>query len=843
LIEKELTISAGSTAQVTIDAQMLSRIFNITAGPVTFNYLTLLNGFLINENGGAIKIIDTDLFLNYVNVADCESLKGAGVYSFGANLQVLGGQYSGNKSIDEGGGFWKNQGMLTLQDVNIQNNSTQLNGGGIYMREGTSRIINCTISNNRSLDIQFSNNGAGIYNDNGNLFVMESTLSNNISTESGGAIFSINGTVEISNSFITNNRARDAGAGLSLHSNQNVSLTNVQLNNNIGGISGRNNGGAIYALGSNSITINGGTIKDNISARNGGGIYNNQGVVEINGTLIQGNISNEGGIDSGGGGIYCLGESGQFIINPGTQFLNNIVESAFAGTDDGGAILMEEGSTLIINSTVKNPVTFEGNVARGSGGAIAYRSSQSLNLNNIIFTENTAFYGGALHIVGNGNINILESFFNSNGKGDQICEEGGGISINDGTLNIDRTIFSNNSGGEKGGAIYNNGGTVNINNAEIKSNFSLDNLGAGGGLYNDNGGSLSITNSMVSDNGAGSFGGGIVNNSLAQQGSLTLTNVVLKNNYTSNGEIGIGGGLYIMGNGNTAITSCEISANHSGNKGGALWNDAASIQIISSTFSGNYTTTHLLDQSADGNAGAIYNNAGSIYIDASTIVLNKAYGAGGAFYNASPAATTTLKNSIVALNTAEEGNNLAGESGFVSADYNLIGEDSLSVFPAMSNDLEGTFESPLDPMIDSLANNGGFTQTHAFLDGSPAYNAGNPIDNFPDQRGEAVFGGRRDIGAFEAQTNLGIESTIATSDKSLLYPNPSTSGFVQLNIPDSETSVSISVIEMGSGKIVLSQVGKSGLNIMQTDGLNSGMYLVRLISDRNVESLKMLVAN
>ncbi len=280
------------------------------------------------------------------------------------------------------------------------------------------------------------------------------------------------------------------------------------------------------------------------------------------------------------------------------------------------------------------------------------------------------------------------------------------------------------------------------------------------------------------------------------------------------------------------------------NQGGAIWNDAALINISTTTISGNITLGSENFESADLYTGAIYNKAGSFYIDASTLVLNKTNGAGGAIYNATSAATTTLKNSIVALNSAVEGNNLAGENGFVSADYNLIGEDSLSVFPAMSNDLVGTFDNPLDPMIDSLANNGGFTQTHALLNGSPAFNLGNPIDTFPDQRGELVFAGRRDIGAFEAQTNLGVEAIIAASGRSLLYPNPSKNGSVQLNIPGSVTSeIRISVMEIGSGKLVLSQTGKSGVNILRTDGLNSGMYVVRLVSDRDVESLRMLVAN
>ena len=72
----------------------------------------------------------------------------------------------------------------------------------------------------------------------------------------------------------------------------------------------------------------------------------------------------------------------------------------------------------------------------------------------------------------------------------------------------------------------------------------------------------------------------------------------------------------------------------------------------------------------------------------------------------------------------------------------------------------------VNPLLGALADNGGPTQTHALLPGSPAVNAGpNPLTPFPgsadDQRGAGyarVVGGRVDIGAFEVQPTT-IEPT------------------------------------------------------------------------------------
>ena len=61
----------------------------------------------------------------------------------------------------------------------------------------------------------------------------------------------------------------------------------------------------------------------------------------------------------------------------------------------------------------------------------------------------------------------------------------------------------------------------------------------------------------------------------------------------------------------------------------------------------------------------------------------------------------------------------------------------------------------MDPLLGPLANNGGPTQTHALLAGSPAINNGtNPATLKFDQRGtpfKRQLGLAVDIGAFERQ--------------------------------------------------------------------------------------------
>ncbi|HKH35611.1 MAG TPA: choice-of-anchor Q domain-containing protein, partial [Rubrobacter sp.] len=86
-----------------------------------------------------------------------------------------------------------------------------------------------------------------------------------------------------------------------------------------------------------------------------------------------------------------------------------------------------------------------------------------------------------------------------------------------------------------------------------------------------------------------------------------------------------------------------------------------------------------------------------------------------------------------------------------------LDSDNTCGFGTSNNSLSG-----VDPMLGPLADNGGPTETHALLEGSPAINKGNNAfavdpDGNPlqfDQRGQGfarIVGGSVDIGAFEVQ--------------------------------------------------------------------------------------------
>ena len=169
---------------------------------------------------------------------------------------------------------------------------------------------------------------------------------------------------------------------------------------------------------------------------------------------------------------------------------------------------------------------------------------------------------------------------------------------------------------------------------------------------------------------------------------------------------------------------------------------------------------------------------GEFLINGSTIVDNTAVGTGGGFAaNASRAAT--IRNSIVAGNSdSGPAPDVEGSEELVVS-HSLIGDNagtSLVAAPVGSPDpvgnLVGTSDLPIDPLLGELAFNGGPTDTHLLMPGSPAIDAGDELiqstsnDFSPDQRGlGAVIDGdgdgtrTLDIGAVE----LSLASPIAFS--------------------------------------------------------------------------------
>jgi CSLREA domain-containing protein len=278
--------------------------------------------------------------------------------------------------------------------------------------------------------------------------------------------------------------------------------------------------------------------------------------------------------------------------------------------------------------------------------------------------------------------------------GNNQASHGGGI-CNDGKLALYNTSLTFDQASGSGGGIFNNL-EATLERVTIASETA--NL-HGGGIYNT--GDITITNSTIQDNTATTGNGGGVFG-----GWITMTNTTLYNNQALTGN---GGGIYHIFH--LALTNVTLSAN-----------------------------------SASGSGGGIYALS---YYDASltnvTLMGNSAASGSGVFRNNSQGGQLQLKNTI--LRNALSGGNCSGS--ITSLGHNIDSGNTCGF--TQSGDQINT-----NPLAAALANNGGATQTHALLPGSPAINAGDN-NGCPavDQRGFQRLGGC-DIGALEFLTRLSL---------------------------------------------------------------------------------------
>jgi CSLREA domain-containing protein len=221
--------------------------------------------------------------------------------------------------------------------------------------------------------------------------------------------------------------------------------------------------------------------------------------------------------------------------------------------------------------------------------------------------------------------------------------------------------------------------------------------------------------------------------------TLTLNKVILKNNKAS-----AAGAIYLNG-GSLVMTDSLLTGNSANLSGGGIYNYNGTASLVNVTLSGN---------TARGSGGGLYHNGGTLNLVNVTLSNNTAdsdannTGDGGGLYR--EAGALTAKNSLLA-------GNLDGSAGTVIPDcygavqsqgHNLVGINHCTGAPG-AGDLIGDSSHPINPLLGSLADNGGDTLTHALLAGSPALdagdNAGCPVT---DQRGY-LRDANCDIGAYE----------------------------------------------------------------------------------------------
>ncbi len=327
--------------------------------------------------------------------------------------------------------------------------------------------------------------------------------------------------------------------------------------------------------------------------------------------------------------------------------------------------------------------------------------------------------GGA--ISNQGELTVASSTFLNN-----QADLGGAIRNFLGTVTITSSTFTDNVANQSGGAVYNQGGDLTVSNSQFSDNIAS--TGRGGAINNshqDTGTMATIMGSTFTGNVA--FTGGAIGN--RQNGHMDVDDSSFFNNQASRG------GAFI----NYAALDIRGStiANNTANSGGGIQN-IGDLWLVNCTLSGNSLTSA---PGPENQGSAIIHDVGRLMISFTTITGNSGSGDRPAV-DINSGFGVAFNNLIIAMNTGGDCDFSAPSTAFNITGNNLDSDSSCTGFSLTGN-----------PFLGPLADNGGPTQTHALLTGSPAIDGSAPYDSLPiDQRG--VFrpqGAECDLGAYELE--------------------------------------------------------------------------------------------
>jgi hypothetical protein len=180
-------------------------------------------------------------------------------------------------SGDGSGGGILNFGAVKIVDSDVRNNASEFGSGGGISNAATLQLTESRVSNNGA-------STAGGIDNAGTMTINQCTVSDNGADEVGGIRNS--GVATITNSSITDNTALIFGSGGIENEAGTITLTNVTVARNGGGLEASLGGGIANSAGG-TIHINNSTIADNSVPDSGpGGIGNDSGTVELKNTIL-----------------------------------------------------------------------------------------------------------------------------------------------------------------------------------------------------------------------------------------------------------------------------------------------------------------------------------------------------------------------------------------------------------------------------------------------------------------------------------------------------------------------------------------------------------------------------
>ncbi len=294
-ITKPLTIIGQGAGQTIIQQTIADRVFHVRSGAVTviFEDLTITGGQ--TTYGAGILTGGVNLKLYDVTVRENNAANGGGGMNISTGLvEIVGGQFITNTcGWEDGGGIRLETETSTLHQSGgtlFSGNTSQDEGGAIYVQEGTAEMEDATLVYNTA----WYGGAVSVDDQDASLTLVDGLVTHNTAFSDGGGLRTWDGTIELERVAVIHNTADNLAGGI-MNQYGTLKLVNVTVSHNTAQVktSVGGGGGGLYLGGttifSSQTTMIHSTIVENVSDMDASGIALSGGKITAFNSIVAGN--------------------------------------------------------------------------------------------------------------------------------------------------------------------------------------------------------------------------------------------------------------------------------------------------------------------------------------------------------------------------------------------------------------------------------------------------------------------------------------------------------------------------------------------------------------------------
>ncbi|MDR1224221.1 MAG: right-handed parallel beta-helix repeat-containing protein [Tannerella sp.] len=304
--------------------------------------------------------------------------------------------YTNNMSFTMTGGTVTDNGAGIMYSSSTNNNTLSITGGDISNNTSYG-LYTASNNTNNIYGIKDVSITGGTFNNNGSYGIYLSNCADmaisgvQVTGNGNTGIYVTNSNIGFPGTFTMTggNVSSNGSYGINLQTYLNYDISgNVQITNN------KNSG--IYSTTLIPSSISGDVLVKGNKAANGGGLYVNQGTVNVSG-----NVTFEADTCTTSGGAIYVPANGNAVISGNVGIIDCVNATTSTSTSYGGSAIHALGKLSMTGGSITG---CKSTVSRGT--VYVSGTGSNVNLTGVKISGNTAMYGGAVYVNSGGRITL-----------------------------------------------------------------------------------------------------------------------------------------------------------------------------------------------------------------------------------------------------------------------------------------------------------------------------------------------------------------------------------------------------------------------------------------------------